>query len=222
MSAPAERLAPGFYGKLPCVGDFVRRRLPDAFVDPWDRAMQRWLIAAAQREDIAASRRDAHDAAPEHWRFVLAAGVCGANAWAGSVVASGDRVGRAFPLVLAWPIAPDRADACVWFDGAQALLQRMADGEIDSVEQFDRECTSMPRDRHTDPLFAAWSSARRDAGSDDRTCLWWTSTNASAGAWMLTQGFEIPADGHAPRIARSPQLSEPGPVPVGLEGVATA
>ena len=29
--------APGFYGKLPARGDFVRRRLPSAFVAPWDQ-----------------------------------------------------------------------------------------------------------------------------------------------------------------------------------------
>lgn len=179
MSTPAASVAPGFYGKLPCVGDFVRRRLPDAFVDPWDQAMQRWLIAARQRDGIAASGGGDHDAAAEHWRFVLAAGVCGANAWGGSVIASGDRVGRAFPLVVAWPIEHVAAGAAVWFDGAQALLQDMADGHFDRIEQFDRECTDMTRDRHTDSLFAAWWNMRRSADSNDRTCLWWTSMSAT-------------------------------------------
>lgn len=222
MSAPAERFAPGFYGKLPCVGDFVRRRLPDAFVDPWDQAMQRWLLAAGPRDTIVESSDEDGHAAPEHWRFVLAAGVCGANAWAGSVVASGDRVGRAFPLVLAWPIDHDATGARVWFDGARALLQRMADGHIDGVEQFDRECASMPRDRHADPLFSAWSSTRRTADSDDRTCLWWTSMNASAGAWALTQGLQWPGHGDPPGIARPRRLPAPGPDAIGSQGVATA
>ena len=37
----------GFYGKLPSHGDFLRRRVSDAFVDAWDA----WL-----RECIASSR----------------------------------------------------------------------------------------------------------------------------------------------------------------------
>jgi type VI secretion system protein ImpM len=28
--------AAGCYGKLPCLGDFVSRRLPRAFIQPWD------------------------------------------------------------------------------------------------------------------------------------------------------------------------------------------
>ena len=37
----------GFYGKLPSHGDFLRRRVSDAFVDAWDA----WL-----RECLASSR----------------------------------------------------------------------------------------------------------------------------------------------------------------------
>lgn len=34
---------PGFFGKLPCLGDFVRRRLPDTFVSQWDMHFERVL-----------------------------------------------------------------------------------------------------------------------------------------------------------------------------------
>ena len=42
---------PGWYGKLPALGDFASRRLPPEFVEPWDR----WLAAglAAWREHDA-------------------------------------------------------------------------------------------------------------------------------------------------------------------------
>ena len=39
---------PGFYGKTPRHGDFIKRRLPRSFVDPWDD----WL----QRADLGQSR----------------------------------------------------------------------------------------------------------------------------------------------------------------------
>ena len=37
--ASQERIV-GFYGKMPSRGDFVRRGLPDSFVDPWDAWLQ--------------------------------------------------------------------------------------------------------------------------------------------------------------------------------------
>ena len=33
----------GFYGKLPCRGDFLQRRVAAEFVDPWDRWLQESL-----------------------------------------------------------------------------------------------------------------------------------------------------------------------------------
>ena len=45
------------------------------------------------------------------WRFALARGVCGENAWVGLMMPSVDRVGRHFPLTLA---------ACI--DGQESLL----------------------------------------------------------------------------------------------------
>jgi type VI secretion system protein ImpM len=40
---------PGWFGKLPSLGDFASRRLPDAFVSRWDRWLQGGLARA--RED---------------------------------------------------------------------------------------------------------------------------------------------------------------------------
>ena len=38
--------APGWFGKLPHLGDFASRRLPPSFVRPWDRWLQRGLASA--------------------------------------------------------------------------------------------------------------------------------------------------------------------------------
>lgn len=88
----------GWYGKLPANGDFVTRRLPAFFIEPWDA----WLntMITGSRERLGARWRDAFLSAPA-WRFVLAPGVIGPQGWAGLIVPSVDSVGRYFPLTVA-------------------------------------------------------------------------------------------------------------------------
>jgi type VI secretion system protein ImpM len=129
---------PGFYGKLPSLGDFVSRRLPAELVQPWDL----WL-----RESLASSRAQLEDAWLETyltsplWRFVLTPGVAGRTGWAGVLMPSVDRVGRYFPLTLACPlqtgIDPLRVLAAPdWFERSEAVM--LAGLEEDrSVEDFD-------------------------------------------------------------------------------------
>ena len=44
-----EASAPGLYGKLSDRGDFVSRRLPRAFLDPWDTWLQDSLARGRER-----------------------------------------------------------------------------------------------------------------------------------------------------------------------------
>lgn len=96
-------IAPGFFGKLPSHGDFIDRGLPRAFIAPWDA----WLLQA-----LAESRRYLGEVWLEHymvaplWRFVVAPGICGEEAWQGVLMPSVDRVNRHFPLTLAAARAP--------------------------------------------------------------------------------------------------------------------
>ncbi|MBL8481131.1 MAG: type VI secretion system-associated protein TagF [Rhodocyclaceae bacterium] len=88
----------GVYGKLPGLGDFVRRRMPGDFVAAWDVWLQRMI--SSSRDLLDQGWLDAYLSAPI-WRFALPAGVCGASAWVGVLVPSVDKVGRYFPLTLA-------------------------------------------------------------------------------------------------------------------------
>lgn len=130
--------ATGFYGKLPGLGDFVTRRLPAQFVQPWDL----WL-----RESLAASQAQLAQEWLDHyltcplWRFVLAPGIAGQLGWAGLLMPSVDRVGRYFPLTLACPLEPCanpfrvlcRAD---WFERAEAVALAGLDEGFD-LTAFD-------------------------------------------------------------------------------------
>ena len=92
----------GFYGKVPSEGDFVTRRLPWEFTAAWDD----WLQQGMQASRAALGERwlECYLSAPI-WRFHVAPGVCGPMGWRGLFFASVDRVGRYFPLTLAFPDA---------------------------------------------------------------------------------------------------------------------
>ena len=94
---PVQPVARGFFGKIPSRGDFVQKGLPRDFVQAWDG----WLAAAfgAGREVLGQRWDEAFMTAPL-WRFHLFPGVCSAQAVAGVMSPSVDRVGRAYPLVL--------------------------------------------------------------------------------------------------------------------------
>jgi type VI secretion system protein ImpM len=97
----------GWYGKLPCLGDFASRRLPTDFITPWDAWLQRSI--AASRRQLGDTWLDVFLTSPM-WRYALAPGVCGEHAYAGLLLPSVDKVGRYFPLTFALPIPREHAD----------------------------------------------------------------------------------------------------------------
>lgn len=88
----------GYFGKIPARGDFLRRNLPGAFVEPWDDWLQRAI--STSKEELGEAWLDGYLTSPI-WRFVLAEGVCGEAAVAGVLMPSVDSVQRYFPLTIA-------------------------------------------------------------------------------------------------------------------------
>jgi type VI secretion system protein ImpM len=140
MSLKSESIV-GFYGKLPCRGDFLHRRVPQEFVDVWDA----WV-----RESLSESRRQLQDRwlgaylSSPVWRFVLTEGLCGPDAYAGVILPSVDRVGRYFPLTIVarwrFDVSPLKA-ACGqerWFESAEALALDSLDAPSLDIDDFDR------------------------------------------------------------------------------------
>ena len=139
--------AAGFYGKLPCKGDFLQRRVSQEFVDGWDTWLQQCLFVS--REQLQDRWLDAYLTSPV-WRFVLGEGVCGSGAYAGVMLPSVDRVGRYFPLTL---IAQLNTEDCLlevagddgrqWFDSAEALaLGALQAHDLDLVA-FDEQVAAL-------------------------------------------------------------------------------
>jgi type VI secretion system protein ImpM len=132
----------GFYGKLPCRGDFLQRRAPQDFVDAWDAWLQECIHESRQR--LQDAWLNTYLTGPI-WRFVLAPGACGEGAYAGILVPSVDRVGRYFPLTV---IAQLMADDCPleiacgsagWFESAERLVLDALEAEALDFDTFDAQ-----------------------------------------------------------------------------------
>jgi type VI secretion system protein ImpM len=91
------QLPTGFFGKLPCNGDFIQYNVSQEWLDPWDHWQQSCVFES--RASLGDAWLNAYLTGPI-WRFVLSEGACGSGAWAGVIVPSVDRVGRYFPLTV--------------------------------------------------------------------------------------------------------------------------
>ncbi|MCK5870969.1 MAG: type VI secretion system-associated protein TagF [Methyloprofundus sp.] len=128
----------GFYGKLPIVGDFITRRLPQDFVEAIDSWLQNSI--AVSKEILGDAWLDLYLTSPV-WRFAFQPDVSGKNAWVGIMMPSVDRVGRYFPLILASEIDEQEtlefilAQNHQWFTQLEQVALAGLDGEL-SLEQF--------------------------------------------------------------------------------------
>jgi type VI secretion system protein ImpM len=125
---------PGWYGKLPTLGDFASRRLPADFIEPWDLWLANGL--AAQRDLLGEGWLDAYLASPV-WRFGLMPGALGpkepAHPTVGVLMPSVDRVGRYFPLTLATGL-PRLPGSVPELEFLLGWLQRLEDVALDALQ----------------------------------------------------------------------------------------
>jgi type VI secretion system protein ImpM len=222
MASSAET-APGYHGKLLAKGDFVTRRLPRGFLDPWDAWLQD--VVGGSRTRMGDAWLDAYLTSPI-WRFALSAGLCGESAAAGVLMPSVDRVGRYFPLtivamlaegvdLLAMPVA-----AAGWFGKAEELV-RSALADVFDFDGFDAQVAALgaPAAGEAGPpaaVLEAGSGLRVAIPSADaveqayrqlaerflsasypRFSLWWTSgSEGAAGTFIACSGLPA-AEGFA-------------------------
>ena len=162
----------GWYGKVPGSGDFVTRRLPPAFLEPWDAWLR--VALAGSRARLGDGWLDAFLSMPA-WRFVLDPGIAGVDAWAGLLAPSVDSVGRYFPLTVACPL--QARDACPvrtlwrarkWYAELESLVLGVLapDGDRDA---FDGELARRGFD-------AGFVVARKPAGKSASGAQQWQSS----------------------------------------------
>ena len=136
----------GLFGKLPSHGDFLRRRVSDAFMGRWDGWLQQSI--AASLSEAGGDWLDLYLTSPA-WRFVCGAQGVTQHCLAGVMVPSVDRVGRYYPLTVVCELSdwggylPSPAALAVqcadWFGAIERLvLEALATEKLD-FESFDAQ-----------------------------------------------------------------------------------
>ena len=130
----------GFFGKLPSHGDFIRRRMPEAFVNHWDTWLQACIHESRARLD--SEWLNIYLTSPV-WRYVLCDGVVGAATFAGILIPSVDSVGRYFPLTIAVELPSSVPPMALtihgrqWFRTVEALALGALEAQDFNLDEFD-------------------------------------------------------------------------------------
>lgn len=139
-------VVPGWYGKIPYLGDFASRRLPQHFIKEWDNWLQHSITTS--RTMLGSRWLDTYMMSPV-WRFVLLPGVIGEDVWAGLVMPSVDKVGRHFPLTVAICLEPlpgiltTVIEAQDWFADIEETLLATLNTEF-SVQHLETQLEATP------------------------------------------------------------------------------
>lgn len=184
LAAPHD--LPGWFGKLPGMGDFAHRRLSESFREPWDRWLQHGLMQMRLRHDDWA----AHYLQGPVWFFVLAPGLAGEAAWVGLVMPSVDGVGRYFPMTV---VAQARAGIAALGGGAQAALAgwwRAASGA--ALEGLDQDHDAGRFDAALAQHFQGATTHAQDEASADAAPVAWPGAGQSL--------WQTRFDGGGPRL----------------------
>lgn len=230
MTGDPGAATPGWYGKLPALGDFASRRLPAEFIQPWDE----WLQAGIQhtRVSLGEGWLDCYLTTPI-WRFALLPGLIGPGGWAGVLMPSVDRVGRQFPLTLAVALPSHAAVAHAvlggadWFAGLEEAALAMLDVSREA-EDLDRALEALPFSAPAVPdldgpaaamrrlpsaeafeTVARTEALRQWANDGGWTALWWTRGRVDDHPLMLASPA-LPAGDQFARLLQSRAGPAPG------------
>jgi len=212
MSEPANIIDVGFYGKLPTYGDFIQKRLPTDFINPWHEWLQGGMLACRERTPDGWMSFYLNCPA---WSFVLSAGICGEQAVAGVTIPSVDRVGRYFNFTMASVLPGEVRPAafagvyCDWFEELENLSLSVLEEEMDqdgiedAINRLSAELTWNP------PLHTTYSNSsthnrvlsdgeagvrellpemlhQRIASEHERYGVWWHRGSSQVNAQLVT------------------------------------
>jgi len=212
MSDMASLVDLGFYGKLPTYGDFIQKRLPTDFINPWHEWLQSGMMACRERDPDGWMSYYLNCPA---WSFVLSGGICGQQPVAGVTIPSVDRVGRYFNFTMA-SILPGEVVPAVfagtqadWLAGLENLALSVLEEEMDQdriedlINEQAAELTWSPTSQamfDSGPDYARVVPGEASGGSEmlpemlhkliakehDQYGLWWHNGSSQVGAQLVS------------------------------------
>jgi len=194
LAFPSASALPGWFGKLPGMGDFAHRRLPESFLSEWDHWLQRGLARLKDRH----TDWMAHYLQAPVWCFALGPGVAGEGAWIGVMMPSVDGVGRYFPITLAVEIDASVGDA-LQGDALRGVLLWWERGTQAALEGLEGDMDALGFDALLERLFVAEGGEVREGAVESLALpgagrsLWLDDPAASADAGVMVAG--LPLDG---------------------------
>ena len=187
----ASTALPGWFGKLPGMGDFAHRRLPESFRAVWDQWLQRGM---SRLRDRHADWTERYLEAPI-WCFALGRQVAGEQAWIGVLMPSVDGVGRYFPFALAIELDAS-APGCLQGAALAAALRWWAHATQAALEGLDGDLDALRFDAVLHRLFVEGVSSDLPEGSVESldlppagASLWLSDPAAEHGVRMLSTGL---------------------------------
>ena len=187
--------APGWYGKLPMLGDFASRRLPQPFIDRCDDWLSRGIETS--RQQLGGDWLNTYLTGPL-WRFAWGPGVVDGQWWFGVLMPSVDKVGRYFPLVVAWPssAAPDDSRSLLALERLYAQMSDSALATLRPRATLDDFESALGAALPESPWGCAASvralpGRQRCDVSDEQSLLQWALTLASSEAAQRLAGHSL-------------------------------
>ena len=188
---------PGWFGKLPGMGDFAHRRMPEPMRERLDHWLQRGLSRLRESHDDWIDR---YLGGPL-WFFALGSGLGGTNAWIGVLMPSVDGVGRYFPFIIGaecdvqlHEFTPSQSGAVWrwWRTCAQAALEGL-EHDLDAT-RFDAALLRLFDAEQKDTAHEATDATRGAAMAwpAEGQSLWLTDPSADRGLRMKAVG--LPTD----------------------------
>ncbi|MDF7658556.1 type VI secretion system-associated protein TagF [Erwiniaceae bacterium L1_54_6] len=184
-------IAPGWYGKLPTTGDFLRQRLSENTVTSWSHWFQQGLLHWHPQNDASTQL---FLAAPV-WNFVLPISPLRQQVQMGCLLPSCDRVGRAWPLLALHHFPLSRwhpaqlAISGEWFQelGATLLHAVRAAQTAEQLEQAILQVSPLlvPEKRRSDimdvigfddlPSTLSWREVADHFDPQQHISYWWSN-----------------------------------------------
>jgi type VI secretion system ImpM family protein len=182
----------GWYGKVPCQGDFLNKHVDVQFTHPWDH----WL-----QKSITALRAKFNGHADEVlltfpiWRFFIRAGTFDQYHWVGVFTPSADRVNRIFPFTVVTRLEPNAIDTLSlsslqsWLNAAQTAVENLI--SKDDLAAFEQSIDSLPSlssNQFTsfEDQFGTLGFSQK-VNSANFSSLWWTQLSVVHEASMIDQ-----------------------------------